>query len=205
MHEFEFYAGAACLDFTNTVDSRDGPELEEHLHTYADLLDWARQGGLIDAAEHDALARAAAELPDGGAAALDAARELREAIFRTFHAIAEGASPPAADLDTVQRHYADATRHARLATTADGGFAWSWPDAPDKPAWLVARSAMKLALTGPLDRLKVCASEGWCAALFLDTSKNRSRRWCTMSGGCGDEVKFRRQAARRRAATRPSA
>jgi predicted RNA-binding Zn ribbon-like protein len=88
-------------------------------------------------------------------------------------------------------------RHARLAPTSDG-FGWVWPDEPDKPVWLVARSAVDLALTGPLDRLKVCASDGWCAALFLDVSKNRSRRWCTMVG-CGNEVKFRRQAARRRA------
>jgi predicted RNA-binding Zn ribbon-like protein len=196
-HDFEFYAGAACLDLANTVDSRDSDEPEEHLHTYADLLRWARQGGLIDQATHDGLARAAGEGPDRADAALAAARTLREAVDRAFRAIAGRAAPAPADLATIQERYADAMRHAHLAPTS-GGFGWVWPDQPDKPVWLVARSAVDLASTGPLDRLKVCASDGWCAALFLDVSKNRSRRWCTMAG-CGNEVKFKRQAARRRA------
>jgi predicted RNA-binding Zn ribbon-like protein len=63
----------------------------------------------------------------------------------------------------------------------------------------VARSAIDLLTAGPLDRVKVCASEVGCVGLFLDTSKNRSRRWCSMQT-CGVELKVQRQNARRRAA-----
>jgi len=52
--------------------------------------------------------------------------------------------------------------------------------------------------TGPLDRVKACAAEAGCVGLFLDVSKNRSRRWC--SDGCGVEAKIRRQSVRRQRA-----
>jgi len=53
-------------------------------------------------------------------------------------------------------------------------------------------AAVDLLRTGPLDRLKVCAACPW---LFLDTSRNRSRRWCSMSD-CGARLKMRRYRAR---------
>jgi predicted RNA-binding Zn ribbon-like protein len=198
-HEFEFYGGALCLDFTNTVDSRRLSEVEDHLHAYPDLASWLRQSGGIDPAAEARLVAAAQARPDGGRAVLAAAIDLREAVFRVFRAVAEGTPPPAADLDTIQAAYTDAMAHARLAGNG-GHLGWAWPeDALDLPAWLVARSAVELGTAGPVDRIKICASDGGCDALFLDVSKNRSRRWCTMAG-CGNEVKFRRQAARRRAA-----
>jgi predicted RNA-binding Zn ribbon-like protein len=198
---FEIYGGWPCLDFANTVDSRELAEPEEHLHGYADLARWAGQAGVVDAAVAARLARAAAATADGGRKRLAAAIRLRESIFRVFRAVAERRDVPAADLATIQEVYVRAMRHARLVR-ADGGFGWAWPDdALDRPAWLMARSAVELATAGPIARVKVCASDEGCAGLFLDTSKNRSRRWCTMSG-CGNEAKFRRQTARRRAAAR---
>jgi predicted RNA-binding Zn ribbon-like protein len=197
-HEFEFYGGSVCLDFTNTVDSRRLAELEEHLHGYPDLASWARQAGLVDESGEARLLRRAAERPDEARHAYAAAVDLREAVFRVFRALAEDAPAPAADLTTIQAAYTRAMSHARLDERA-GRLGWAWPeDAPQLPAWLVARSAVELATVGPVDRIKVCASDSGCAGLFLDTSKNRSRRWCTMTG-CGNEAKFRRQTARRRA------
>jgi predicted RNA-binding Zn ribbon-like protein len=200
-HEFEFYGGALCLDFTNTVDSRRLAEQEEHLHAYPDLASWLRQSGAIDAAAEARLVAAARARPDGGRAVLAEAIGLREAVFRVFRAVGEGRPAPGVDAATIQAAYAGAMTAARLTEDA-GRFGWTWPaDALDLPAWLVARSAVDLGTAGPVDRIKVCASDGGCDALFLDTSKNRSRRWCTMAG-CGSEVKIKRQAARRRAAAR---
>jgi predicted RNA-binding Zn ribbon-like protein len=45
-----------------------------------------------------------------------------------------------------------------------------------------------LLTQGQLDRLGECPSCGW---LFLDTSKNRRRRWCSMAT-CGSRDKARR-------------
>lgn len=85
---------------------------------------------------------------------------------------------------------------------AAGRFAWSWADEPldlEMPLWPIARSAAEL-LTSPaaLPTLRLCASER-CAWLFLDTSRNGSRRWCSMRT-CGNRAKARRHHARVRAA-----
>jgi predicted RNA-binding Zn ribbon-like protein len=166
------------------------------LHTYADLLRWAGHAGLLDSATARRLATTA---PGAAEVALRSALDLREAIFRVFAAMGRGGQATAADLVVVQRGYAAAMAAARLAS--DGaGYGWEFGgDDPDRAWWPVAVSAAELLTTGPLDRVKVCAAEAGCIGLFLDTSKNRSRRWCSMDA-CGLEAKVQRQAVRRRAA-----
>ena len=63
-------------------------------------------------------------------------------------------------------------------------------------------SAAALLRDGPLDRLRQCPGpDGWCGWLFLDRSRNGSRRWCSMAL-CGNPAKMRARAARKRAADR---
>ncbi|MEW9547853.1 CGNR zinc finger domain-containing protein [Nonomuraea sp. NPDC050783] len=50
------------------------------------------------------------------------------------------------------------------------------------------------------DRLKVCA-EGTCQWAFIDSSKNRSRSWCSMRV-CGNRTKTRAYRARKRGSRR---
>jgi len=61
----------------------------------------------------------------------------------------------------------------------------------------VARSAAELLTSQKLGRVKVCAGEG-CGWIFLDESRNGSRRWCD-SRDCGNRERVRRHLARRRA------
>ncbi|HYN94046.1 MAG TPA: ABATE domain-containing protein [Pilimelia sp.] len=193
------YGGVLCLDFANTVDSRAALPLEEHLHGYPDLLRWARFASVLDDASADRLARAADARPAAAQASHARAVELREAIFRVFAALAAGAAAAPADLAIVNRAYADAIGHADLVP-AGAAFDWAWAgDDLDLAWWPVARSVVDLLTGGTTERVKVCASEEGCAGLFFDTTKNHSRRWCTM-GACGVEVKVKRQTARRRAA-----
>ena len=195
----ELYGGVLCLDFANSADARGLPEIEENLFGYADLLRWTQLAGLTDARDTDRLRRLAAAGPAAAAAAYDTAIELRESIFRIFAGKARGTEPASGDLVVIQRAYASAMSAARLTPTGPG-FDWQWDDLElDRPWWPVARSAIDLLTAGPLDRVKVCASDEGCAGLFLDTSKNRSRRWCSMQA-CGVEVKVQRQNQRRRAA-----
>lgn len=199
----ELYGGVLCLDFANTVDSRAQPPIEEHLHRYGDLLRWARHADLLDAASVDTLSEAAHADPTAALAGYVRALRLREAIFRVFAALAVEAVAEPVDLDIVQQAYAEAMKYARLVPR-DERLDWIWDgDNLDRVWWPVARSAIELATWGPTDRIKICASDAGCAGLFLDTTKNHSRRWCSM-GDCGAEVKIRRQTARRRAARPPS-
>ena len=64
----------------------------------------------------------------------------------------------------------------------------------------VAAAIMDAAAAGSWQRLKVCV-EDTCRWAFLDTSKNRSRAWCSMST-CGNRTKTRAYRARRRPAAR---
>ena len=77
---------------------------------------------------------------------------------------------------------------------AGGGYDWSWAGRPDdlaRPLWPVARSAVELLTLGDLARVRECPGAGDCGWLFYDTSRNGSRRWCSMEG-CGSRVKMRR-------------
>ncbi|GIM96208.1 hypothetical protein Ato02nite_080010 [Paractinoplanes toevensis] len=190
----ELFGGVACLDFANTMDGRATAHPEELLHSYADLSAWSAYAGLIDAGT---AARLAAR---GNEADLRDAVALREAIFEVFAAIGRKRAAPATALGVVQAHYAQAMTVAQLVPGDE--YEWRFTgDDPGRASWPVAVSAVRLLAGGPLDRVKVCAAEAGCIGLFLDTSKNRSRRWCTMDG-CGMDAKIQRQASRRQAARR---
>jgi predicted RNA-binding Zn ribbon-like protein len=122
---------------------------------------------------------------------------LREAIFQVFVARARGALPPAGALRTLNKE--QPTALARLRLVADGGgyrTEWEDEDALDRMLWPVVRSAAELLTSDDLDRVRECAADN-CAWLFLDRSKNRSRRWCDMAV-CGNRSKVRRFRQRSR-------
>ncbi len=203
----ELWGGVACLDFANTLDGRATERPEENLHTYADVVKWANYAGLLDeeaAARIRVNGRASVGRQDDGRPAdgdhdqdnLRTALELREAIFGIFSAVGRHQPVPKPALDSLQQHFARAMAHAHL----DDRRGWYFTgDDPGRAWWPIAVDAVTLLTHGPVDRVKVCAAEAGCVGLFLDTSKNRSRRWCTMDG-CGVDAKVKRQAQRRRSA-----
>jgi predicted RNA-binding Zn ribbon-like protein len=196
----KLYGGLLCLDFANTLEPRAAEPVRDWLGGYADLVAWARHAGALDSATAERLLALAAARPAAAEASFAAAIELREATYRAFAAVAEGATPAAADLAVLQRTYAEAMRHARLLPDPGSDqLAWAWEEdeALDRAWWPMARSAVELATAGPLDRVKRCRPG--CGFLFVDASKNRIRRWCSMEE-CGGQTKARRQTARRRAA-----
>ncbi len=54
---------------------------------------------------------------------------------------------------------------------------------------VAAHAYLAVRARGEWPRLKVCASPD-CRWAFLDTTRNRSRRWCDMAG-CGNRAKNR--------------
>jgi predicted RNA-binding Zn ribbon-like protein len=186
-----------CLDLANTLDPRHGPEATDFLTEYADLVAWALHAGAIGAGDAKRLLREADRHPAEAQAAFDSAQSLREVVYRAFAAIAAGRRAPAGDLRALELANLDALSHAGLGA-APGGYAWSWRDDPlelERPLWPVARSAVDLLTTGDLGRLRQCPGAGDCGWLFYDTSRNRSRRWCSMES-CGNRAKGRRHYRR---------
>jgi predicted RNA-binding Zn ribbon-like protein len=195
----EPHGGWLCLDFANTVEPRHGRPERDHLGDYADLVRWAQFAGALDTGTGTRLLQLAAARPDAARGRWVFAIEFREAIYRVFASVAAGGSPATADLDMLRDAYADAIREARLRV-GDGRFEWTWEHHTlDLPWWPIALSAIELASAGPVDRIKTCPADGGCAWLFVDNTKPRNRRWCSMDD-CGSGVKARRQSARRRAA-----
>lgn len=190
-----------CLDYVNTIEDPLGDHAEDFLRSYPELVSWGRHAGLLSADESDRLRLAGERRPDAAVAAFARAVALRAALTRVFRAVAHGAPPSTDDLQVLREEYLAALAHARLAP--DGGrYDWAWNNddrALDRPLWDVARSAVDLLTEDDPARVKECPGAGDCGWLFYDTSKNGSRRWCSMEG-CGSRVKMRHHYARRRAA-----
>lgn len=190
----ELVGGALALDFANTINSRLEP-IHDYLSTDDDLLAWAERVGVLPPADRARIARRRR----GGTAAARAARRRRrrrEAVYRVFSAIAAGRLPPDDDLTAVLRAYAAALAAARLELV-DGGFRPTWTTPRDAADVLrpVDASAGELLLSPEVELVKECPGCGW---LFLDRSRNRSRRWCDMQV-CGSRAKMRRYYAAHRA------
>lgn len=193
---FSLVGGAPALDFANTAAGRDAAAPAEHLATPTDLVDWALHAGSIDAAT---AARARTELAgdrDLAETVFRHALQLREAVYRIGACLAHGHAPPGNDLTRVKDVARRALSSAELAP-ADGRYRFDFSAAPPEAALLgpIAWSALDLLAAGRFERLKQCANHD-CGWLFLDHSKNNSRRWCDMAT-CGNVAKGRRHRQRR--------
>jgi predicted RNA-binding Zn ribbon-like protein len=189
-------AGALCLDFVNTLTWRgDRAAPGERLVRYEELVVWAMHSSALDARLGRRLLSSARRRPQEAQRVLTEAIRLREALAR----LVAGRGPrSAADLALVNRMLAAAPARATVVRAAHG-FAWSTGkagDALDAPLWPVLWSAADLLTSARLAQVRTCA-DARCAWVFLDVSRNRSRRWCSMNE-CGNRAKVRRHAARSR-------
>ncbi|MBM7785918.1 CGNR zinc finger domain-containing protein [Tenggerimyces flavus] len=196
--------GALCLDFANTVEPRGGtpdtdlstvPDLRDDLNDGYDLVAWGFRQGLYDRPR-------AAELWHlvESTDLLSRALTLRDAVYRVFTSLVVGTAPAAGDVAVLRTSSAEALAAATWQPRV-GGLDLSWPD-PDPGVVLgqVGLSALDLLRDPASARIKLCPGFGRggtsCGWLFLDTTKNRSRRWCSMSD-CGNVSKSQRQSRRR--------
>jgi predicted RNA-binding Zn ribbon-like protein len=195
---FHIGYGALCLDFANTVSWRGSAEPADRLPTYGELVRFFGQSGLLSEAAARRLQREAGRRPDRAARTLRRAVELREALYRTFSGLAAGHLPRSSDLASLNKLLPTALAHLRVSR--DGGrFGWRW----DGDARLlnhllspVVRDAAVFLTSADFSRLRICGNPQ-CGWVFLDTSKNGTRRWCSMAV-CGNRDKLRRFRRRRR-------
>jgi predicted RNA-binding Zn ribbon-like protein len=195
---FEIIAGHPALDFVNTLDwrFRQG-EPEELLNSYDDLLQLMEESELLTAKEARRLQRATAG--SAGRQVLQQCIELREALAQVFYAVLDEGSPDSAPLKTLESYFKSARSHQKLRWKKTG-LAWKWPELdadPEIPVWLLATSAAGLMLSDNAQKVRAC-NDPECRWLFLDTSKNHTRRWCDMKI-CGNRMKARRFKAQRKA------
>jgi len=194
--------GVLALDFANSASGRGTAFAQEHIHSIDDLVAWGSHAGCLGpaAAMQSALASAADPL---ATEVLRRALRLREAIFGIGSAIANGCEPAANDLDIIRLAVRDAMASGALKRRSHGGYGLDFGDAPPAAAVIgpVALSALDMLETADFARIKQCPGRtpnNDCQWLFLDVSKNNSRRWCDMAT-CGNRTKSHRHRARKQA------
>ena len=188
---FELLADHSALDFANTLDERftpGGPV--ERLASYERVVAFAEQTGILSEAEAARLRR---EVADSKAAqTLTRATELREAIYGLGAALAHATPPPTWALRTLNQ-FLRATHRSRVVAWDSSRFVWRTEggelDAMT-PLLRIAERAADLFTSIDAAHIKECGVDT-CRWLFLDRSRNHSRRWCDMST-CGNRAKARR-------------
>ncbi len=195
---FQLVAGHVALDLVNTLDWRfrdSGPE--ELLASYDDLLGFAAQADLLSAKQIRAILRNRTQA--AAANAIESCRELREAAAEIFYAAVDSRTPPGSQINVIERRLKEAREHQCLAWSGSR-LSWEWwgsGDGADLPVWMLSISVARLLQSGDMQRLRACEKPD-CRWLFLDTSKNHTRRWCDMKI-CGNRMKARRYKEEHRA------
>ncbi len=204
---FDLCGGHPALDFVNSLDNRyrdDGPN--EMLTGYGDLLRFLVESQELDPQSARSLSKTIT--PDSSERILRSVRELREATAGVLYRVVEGESPAASDLRVLEKYFLEASRHRELHWDSVGpgaddpaarpSLVWRWgrhEREPELPIWILSNSVSDLLMSDQMSHLRACAVDT-CRWLFLDTSKNHSRRWCNMKV-CGNRMKARRFQARR--------
>ncbi|WP_117210536.1 CGNR zinc finger domain-containing protein [Allorhizocola rhizosphaerae] len=186
--------GNVALDFVNSRSGPpDGPPDDDVLTGYLDVVAWSRYVGLATEVEAASLRRLARDDPGAADEAFADALRMRECLDEIFRAIAAGESPSRRGLTSLRDAEVEALSNAQFE--GSGPYEWSWrrDRSLSRPVRLVVHAAVDLLTAGRLARVKGC---GGCRFLFIDESKNRSRRWCSMED-CGTSEKIRRFVARR--------
>jgi predicted RNA-binding Zn ribbon-like protein len=193
--KLDLVGGNVGLDFANTVTTRT-----DYLGTYEDLALWAQRAKILSSKARRSLVERASRNQKGADRAVRRALRLRDAIHGTFTAIAGGELPAATDAARVLRSYGAAMARAQLeGDPARPSLHWSVASTLGGVLDPIAYAAGDLLLAPERPAVKVCPGCPW---LFVDRSRNSSRRWCDMKT-CGSRDKMRRYYRSRRSTGDP--
>ncbi|CRM00349.1 hypothetical protein [Pseudomonas sp. 22 E 5] len=191
--------GARVLDFINTTNGRrPGTALkvmEERLTSFQFFFEWAQHASLVSAQEFDAYSSMVFDSPISYQPDLDAVIAFRECLYAVFHPLSLGQAAPAEVLQQINLTFQQGVTW-RVLHSVNGMPAWAWKpctNAQELTALLIGRLAIdatQLLVSGDLRELKICTATD-CDWIFLDSSKNKLRKWCQMSV-CGSREKLSR-------------
>jgi predicted RNA-binding Zn ribbon-like protein len=191
VRRMELIGGHVALDFVNTLGGSPDRADDEYVFEYEDLLTWLARAGLLTRERHRGLGDAAAQDPAGSVRVLDDVRDLRGSLDGILRCHLADEVVDNGHLEVIRFAYAEAADHALLEQQA-ASYRLSW-NASDTvalrwPVWTLAHVSMALLTSAPLHLLGRCQHCRW---MFLDHSRNHTRRWCSMKS-CGAIMKMRR-------------
>lgn len=197
-HDAAHDAAELLRDFVNTLDVETGAD---EIETPGRLTAWLDEHGLVPGTPSSTASGTASAV--ASESDLDLARDLREGL-RAAMLDHHGPSDPSGPRFPPGLEAALAALPLRI-TLADGRPRLVPAGAAGAARAGLARitaAIMDAVADGTWTRLKVC-QEGTCRWAFLDTSKNRSRSWCSMRV-CGNRTKTRAYRARLRTTDQPA-
>jgi predicted RNA-binding Zn ribbon-like protein len=185
-------AGNLALDFANTLGGNRYGETREYLKSYSDLILWGKKVGILSEQNAKRYLQRATEMPGSATECLERGKILRESIYRVTSAATHKKKPSQEDLFLISREAITSLGRAKIVSDKNG-FSWQWPESDinlESILWHISRAAADLLTSSNFAKVRECASDT-CTWLFLDTSKNHTRRWCVMKD-CGNRNKVRR-------------
>lgn len=187
--ELKILGGNTALDFVNTVGAWTNGLERDSFESARHVLDWAKRLAIIEASEARAFQRIVDAEPDIAAKLLREVRKLRLVVHAVFDAIAAQKTPSKEAFEALAAAAERAQGRRKLVSTRDGA-EWVWNG--DDPMTIVdrlAHAAAELATNAPALRIKACPGHA-CGWLFIDTSRNGKRRWCS-EADCGTRARVK--------------
>ncbi len=191
--------GARVLDFINTTNGRRPGSalkvLEERLTSFQFFFEWALHASLVSAQEFEVYRPMVFDSPISYQPDLDAVIAFRECLYAAFYPLSLGRAAPDEALQQINLGLQQGVGR-RVLRSVEGLPAWEWKpcaDAQALSAMLIGRLAIdatQLLVSADLRELKSCTATD-CDWIFLDSSKNKLRKWCQMSV-CGSREKLSR-------------
>jgi predicted RNA-binding Zn ribbon-like protein len=192
-HRFKLFGGHPALDFVNTVRDWTAVPLHDYLNDFGDAVRFGCTAGFLHSGENKKSA--------GQEAELERLKKLRLLLKSIFESCVAGKSPHKKHLQELGEYFSEIARAMQLvpATLPSAFFPLKrvFPADVAGPALLrfrIINAAVELLISDAVTQIKACPSCRW---FFVDTSKNHSRRWCSMQT-CGSVSKASRYYHRRK-------
>ncbi len=185
--EISLDGGILCLDFVNTVHDRVKKPFRDYFHNAEDILRWGRRTEILNEASYEILNKKLGSSLLDEKPFYEKTLELRDLLYGIFYKIAHKKELTAEELQSFNEYLAIYFGAIAIKYVDDKlTESWKWKGEDlNRILLLVVRSAHDLLLSDRLGRVKECPNCGW---LFLDTTKNGKRKWCSMKT-CGSSVK----------------
>ncbi|WP_347924127.1 CGNR zinc finger domain-containing protein [Pontimicrobium sp. SW4] len=170
-----------CLNFINTIFDRHASEIRDLITSREDWVAWLKKVNLIDKDFED-FKETKFELSN--------IVETRELFYRLFKAIQLKKVVLKKDLKQFEALLLKKQRSIKLSVLNGKPFQETVLNDKNLNDYLlpIIQTAYELFMSDKINRIKMCNHCGW---LYLDISKNNSRKWCSMDT-CGSQLKAKR-------------
>ena len=187
MPDFLFVANDFCLDFVNTEVILGGVRTDL-LRNFADFAEWLEKAGIVSGKDARRLTAEWRGTPEAKRTLL-AARELRSVLRSSVEMVVKTGRVPALLVNDLNRHLRN-PRQVTEVISVKGRLQTQSHWLLEKPEDLVvpvAQLAANFFSSVDYSAIRKCENPD-CILFFHDTSKNHTRRWCSM-GLCGNRAK----------------